>query len=124
MSGGGTSISDLTVAKDAAIEKGFTVYQPSPRQLLLDIDDAIGMAQYENLLGLITALFGAKEVARWKSKSGGTHIVVNLTVTLSPEQRIALQAACGSDPKREILAINYQVHGVSEPSCLFRPKGA
>jgi len=40
---------------------------------------------------------------------------------LSFVKRVAIQAALGSDPIRECLAISMEIDGLIEPSVLFKP---
>jgi hypothetical protein len=61
---------------------------------------------------------------RWQSKNGHDHAVITLPygVNLSVPERIALQLAGGSDPKREFAALCCHWDGSPHPILLFKPK--
>lgn len=102
----------------------FDVVVTTPTSLLIDIDTAAQLKQYEQMMTRFSTEFGLTERERWKSKSGGTHIVVDCDDCLDPKDRIALQACLGSDPVREILGIRHIDNGIEEFSFLFRPRSA
>ncbi len=106
----------------AAQLDGLDVIHPTPRQLFLDIDGPAAMIQYQNTLNRLGNNLGAKESARWPSKTEGHfHVIVGLDRDLPAELRLVLQACLGSDPIREFLAVGLMLQGVEEPSVLFRP---
>ena len=87
----------------------------------MDLDDEQALKTYEKVLPIVTELFELKELDRWKSKSGvGIHVVLQCK-PLSFVKRVAIQAALGSDPIRECLAISMEIDGLIEPSVLFKP---
>lgn len=59
----------------------------------------------------------------WGSKNGNIHAVLTLPygVNLSVPERIALQLAGGSDPKREFAALCCHWDGSPHPILLFKP---
>lgn len=116
------SKNDQISKREQAKTDGFTVVNPAPDVLLLDLDSDAQEAQYNAMLPFVAAyLEGTKERERWRSKSGKHwHVVVQLPFGIDMASRIALQAALGSDPKREILSIAL----LHSPSCLFRPQEA
>jgi len=120
---GGTNQDQLDDAVMTAIQKGMAIVEPRDNWLLLDLDDDSALAIYELRYRDLVENFGAHEVERWRSKSGvGTHVIVELAVGLrSEEERIALQASCGSDGLRELLAIACLYDGCERPSVLFKP---
>jgi hypothetical protein len=118
------NINTLEQLQELATERNCELYTGADVVLLLDLDTPAQVLQYETMLPLVAEKFGAAEHLRWKSRGGGTHIVLLLGRSLAPPERIALQAALGSDPRREILAIfEFHVSG-SDTISLFRPKEA
>ena len=59
-----------------------------------------------------------------ESKGGNTHALVRLTVPMDVYERIAWQAAFGSDPKREALHLLSVSRGELNPILLFVKKQA
>lgn len=119
-------MSDLTEsaekASGKALEAGFTVYRSEPHLLLLDLDDHAALERFHKLFPWFQEKFPAAFIEDfWTSKSGNFHYIVSLGTSLPIEERLILQAALGSDPKREILAVFRLHEGIDEPSLLFRP---
>lgn len=102
----------------------FDVVITTPTTLLIDIDTPLQLRQYERIMNKFSGSFGMTERERWKSKDGGTHIVVDVDCHLQPVERIALQACLGSDPVREMLGLKHIENEVDEFSFLFRPRSA
>ena len=93
---------------DKANDKGLVAVLPNSNELFLDIDTD---ADY-NLFLFHLAILGERfyeniEFESLTSSSGlpHRHIIVKLPFDVTTEQRIALQAALGSDRKRELLSI-------------------
>lgn len=113
----------ITPAAKKKYREHFNVFTPYPNQLTLDYDtsryspDAHPCLPPKDLMNILEQELGAVESERWISKNGGLHVVISCDRTLSPATRVALQAALGSDPKREILAICT----LENPSFLNRP---
>lgn len=59
---------------------------------------------------------------RLKSRNGRTHIVITLSWEMGQPERIAWQAAFGSDFKREALALTYAALGQKSPLLLYSRK--
>lgn len=107
--------------------EGYKVIYPEENQLLIDIDSYEGhsifhraMAAYKrNMEG-----FGEIKFEQRPSSSGypHMHITVTLPFKVDPWQRIALQAAFGSDPMRELLSITRLMKGDSHPTILVEKK--
>jgi hypothetical protein len=110
----------------SAKEAGFEVIQSAPNLLLLDFDVpyAGDQKKYYNpeVMDIILQYVETHAVESWASKSGNTHVLVTLGKELPAHHRIALQAALGSDPKREALSVLRLMNGIEEPSLLFKPK--
>ena len=73
--------------------------------LLLDYDVPYIPNQFLRTLEILEEMMGhvPQPWKAYKSRSGNTHIIVKLSRPLPIDQRIAWQAAFGSDPKREAL---------------------
>jgi hypothetical protein len=121
MSGGATQESlDQAIAR--AESEGKTVVRPGPNQLLLDLDTEQAIRLFWLMIEDLEENFGATVVDRWTSSSGrGLHVVVQLDREVTEAEAIALQAACGSDPLREMLAIACLKNGCASPRVLFKP---
>jgi hypothetical protein len=108
----------------AAEEKGFKVIRSTSTTLLLDLDNGAAHDRYRKVFASLKKVFNLRQIDEWYSKSGvGRHVVL-VCDELSFESRVALQAALGSDPVREGLAIARFRAGVDEPSLLFKPGAA
>lgn len=119
---GKDSVGAHNTAIKEAQEDGFTVRVAQADEILLDLDTPESELQFNDNLQLFASLFGVVNVEGWKSKSKGRHVVVHTaTKRISDAERIALQAALGSDGKREIIAIKRLRDGDTRPSVLFRP---
>jgi hypothetical protein len=105
-------------------EAGFEVIFGDPKHLLLDLDTDRDLNSYDNRSDDLLRMFGHFEIERYTSKSGrGWHVIVRLDEPIpNVLERIALQAALGSDPKREALSILRVRNGIAEPIRLFKPK--
>lgn len=127
MSGEGEGPEEFSKQMEQAAAKGAAITYGSPNQLLLDLNGTIAITRYLSMLSRVKSLFGATLIREYESKSGPGHfhVVLSLEKEHSAEARIAMQAALGSDPVRELLALARLAHGVKEPSALFRwPEGS
>ena len=115
---------DKVATKKKLQAHGYDIYDPRPNELMLDFDTvyhaptAFEHLPAPELMKILYEQLGAVETARWASEHGGVHVVIKLDRDLQSAERIALQAALGSDPKRELLAVVNLV----KPSFLKRPK--
>lgn len=110
-----------------ALAAGKQVIKGAPNLLLLDFDSADAHAAYliSGVRKMVHTTFGFLSEASWPSSTAGhMHVAVTLTTALSAQARSALQAALGSDPYREVLAILGTQEGVTDPHLLFRPAPA
>jgi len=112
------TIEDLTAIAD---QLQCTLYKGKANELLLDLDDEGTMVNMD-VRNIVHEKFKILEEVSWTSRRGGRHIVLTLGTELPPPVRIGLQAALGSDPKREMLALwEWQMAGTDTIS-LFKPK--
>ena len=114
---------------DKAFEKGLVAVLPNENELFLDIDtdeDYKIFLFHRTLLG--ERFFAYPEYECIPSSSGlpHRHIIVTLPFKVTQDQRIALQAALGSDRKRELLSICESIDAECEnhetPVTLFESK--
>src|SRR5690242_9392980 len=86
-------------------ELGVVMRDPQDNVLQLDIYTGAQMDQYEKQRAILESIIPIEQTVKTVSKSGKTHLYIRIKARLSPEERIALQASLGSDPKREILTL-------------------
>jgi hypothetical protein len=92
-------------------------------QRVYDVSDDTFPEQFYVTLGVLEQVMGMPVYfAVTPSKGGNTHVTVNLTVPLPIVERIAWQAAFGSDPKREALHLLSVSRGELNPILLFMRK--
>ena len=116
-------------------EKGFAdvweVVLADDRMLMLDYDDQPEGAapflpeQFFRALGILEQMSGQRRQTYYQasaSKGGNTHVIVHLTQPMDVLERIAWQAAFGSDPKREALHLLSVALGELNPILLFMRK--
>lgn len=105
---------DVVIAKD--------------NELQFDLDDERSSIQFNKWFGAtLTNRFKSKGLIfsqSWQSKNGNRHVTAILPhgVNLTVPERIALQLAGGSDPKREFAALCCHWDGSPHPILLFKPK--
>ena len=119
-------MSDAKRRTDVAIEEarklGFDVIMGDNDHLLLDLDTPEQLAQYEIQKHMANDVYGLVEVSRWNSINDHWHVLAKLKRPLEAAQRVAVQAALGSDPRREMLAVNLLLQYPNEEPCiLFKP---
>lgn len=100
--------------------KGFTVVEGDDYHLLLDIDSKELDAKFWSAFSMMLDRFPG-DYEKWHSKSGNWHFYVTLDKPLPLLERIALQAMCGSDPRKEMMSLCSAQIGVTNPVLLFKP---
>lgn len=99
-------MSDFAVIVEAqAAELGLVIIEPQDNVLQLDIDCGSQMDQYEKQIAAVRSIYGVVETVQTVSKSGKSHIYLRLKDNLHIEERIAIQASLGSDPRRELFTL-------------------
>ena len=95
--------------QSVAQRKGFDLVLPADDELFIDIDDAgAHLAYLDGLEALSRNGVKVEEIKRTVSPGGNTHIYLRVPAefgALTPETRIAFQAALGSDRVRELLSL-------------------
>lgn len=110
---------------------GLKILIPKPNELFIDIDCMEDWEWFSNNISCILPSICAK-YPEWdiltsisdeesQSGEGHRHIVVTLPFDMDDWQRIALQAALGSDRKRELLSCARVISG-NLPATLFAEK--
>lgn len=101
---------------------GCEVIRANDFLLLLDIDSAKDYETFTYHIALLRNWLEVEEVDEWKSRSGNCHIRIRLKNPLPMITRYGLQAALGSDGKRELLNYRDLAEGILEPCVLYKPK--
>ena len=111
---------DPRPAAARAEASGFEVIWGNSRRITVDLDN--GKELNDDVLGILSQLTEFT-IKRWTSKSGhGEHVCIDTKEFFTVTERAAIQAALGSDPKREMLALlNTRAVGYTEPFMLFKP---
>jgi hypothetical protein len=107
-----------------AAELGQHVVYPADDELFLDVDDGKkGLERVDRSIMILNDAVGRdtiKIVSTSPSKSGiGLHIVLKVDRKIDAWMRVALQAAMGSDPMRELLTSAHLLKGSLEKPTLF-----
>jgi hypothetical protein len=104
-----------------AAEQGVDVRYPMANELFIDIDDEKGMYHFNENYTLIEGTTGCTMTPS-RRKPEGKHIVVTLSRNVTPVERIALQAALGSDPRREAHSLRRYFNGDPLPTLFFEKR--
>jgi len=88
-------------------------------ELQLDLDTPEQEDQYRRMLPHVEDVYDIEEVIETPSKSGHTHVRLFTAYPLSVEERVALQAILGSDPKKELCSLRRWLSGDELPILLF-----
>jgi hypothetical protein len=116
---------------DTAAALGLRVITPGDRELFIDIDCDEDLAHYRAMLEILKpiaftdgrALVVMEKVVPSKTL-GHFHITVTLDERVTPMERIAFQAALGSDRKRELLSLlRVRLDLDRPPTVFFEPHG-
>ena len=120
----GTKHAIPTDSRDAFVyakEHGLDVRYPMANELFIDIDDKRSYKVFEENYTLIEGTTGCMP-APSRRKKDGMHIVVTLNRNVTPIERIALQAALGSDPRREAHSLRRYFAGDPLPTLFFEKR--
>jgi len=107
---------------------GFEILEPEGNELLIDLDtpEQIRMfhSQYEMLERNMCDECYPLAKFIWPSRGGnGEHVYIAMDFNMTPGERIAFQAALGSDPKRELLSLIRFKKGDIKPTILVEVPG-
>lgn len=113
--------------QETADERGQVVVSPKDSDLLIDIDTDADRRHCYHMLAIMKKIGYPTVVLRDEpSKTGAGHRHMYVRVvgrTLTAHERIALQAACGSDRKRELLSVLRTWCSERAPTLLFESPG-
>lgn len=99
-------------------DAGMVIHLPSPNELQLDIDYESQYNIYRKLIWILEREYGNCPTVVTVSKNGGLHIYITLPFEVNDYERIAYQAALGSDPVRELLSLVRLHEGIEHPTLL------
>jgi hypothetical protein len=107
--------------EEKAEELGLVVKRPGPTEVFVDLDGAGACVCFEYQLDILREFMPQTTYEITESQTDGHyHAVVDLKRPLKDAvERIAFQAALGSDRKREILALRQVFYGASHDSSVF-----
>ena len=113
--------SRFDVAQEQAKAKGLQIILPGSRELFVDIDSHTARAVFNANIGKLLEVEPADYRLRPSPSgvSGREHAVVVLHRRVNVFERIALQAALGSDPIREMLSWQRAKRGDKNPTLFF-----
>jgi hypothetical protein len=102
----GRSIETSRTSRDAfeyTQANGLDFRFPLANELFVDLDDEASKMEFDRNYLILVEVFDFREAIFTPSrrKSRGIHVVVTMGRDVTPIERIALQAALGSDPTRE-----------------------
>ena len=111
-------------ARQEAEENGWKVVVAKDNQLFLDLDTAEDISRFLRMWESFQKLFPeAKITKQGSSKSGvGRHIYIQLSADVPPLLQIAMQAALGSDGRKEMCSIVRVLKQDPEPILFFESK--
>lgn len=111
------------VALARAEEEGYEIVYPKDDELLIDLDSKEQHDKFYRDLSLLQSYFVAYVTKDAPSKTPGhRHVTVKVDRPLTILERIALQAALGSDNRREIHSLIDHFNGLDRPSLFFERK--
>lgn len=98
---------------------GFRIIYPAPNELQIDIDAPWQMVVHQKAMEIFRREYPGRPYTMTVSKSGkGHHVTIKMSWNMTDGERIAWQAALGSDPIRELLSL-IRVRNGSEQPTLF-----
>ncbi len=108
-----------TLAAKAALTNRLVIF-PEANQLFIDLDSQQDVVMFLERLELLNRFEVAAVTSVTESHTDDHyHAVVTLSREPSPWERVATQAALGSDRKRELLAIINRTGDMPGPNCFF-----
>jgi hypothetical protein len=114
-------------AFESAKEQGLRVDLPGPTELFIDLDTDADRAAYERSKAILVREYDVnpEDIEERPSRGGtGTHVRINMPKELTPLERIAFQAALGSDCVRELLSLTRLIAGDPHPTLFFEKEAA
>ena len=119
----------MSEVREAAEEKakrlGLTLVKPGPFEVFVDLDSTAERIEFERRFDLAKKLWKRSEYRYTESVNGSggerrhAYVLMPNLQAMTGHERIALQAALGSDPFREMLAIFHGRAGYVHTSVFF-----
>jgi len=106
-------------SKKHAERHNLIVHPADNNELQIDLDTSEQEEHYRKILPSVADVYDIKDIVETPSKSGKLHARIFLAYPLSIEERIALQAILGSDPKKELCSLRNWLKGDEMPILLF-----
>lgn len=111
-------------AVDKAERLGMALVIPGDDELFVDLDSKGALDLFDSRFKQFIKVCPTARRQFTTSKSGNWHVYVTVPGSkFTMEQRIALQAALGSDPLREMIAVFHHAEGYEYPSVFFEHHG-
>lgn len=113
-------------APDKAARLGLTLVMPKDDELFIDLDSPDAMARFSLLFDdEFTQVYPLASVKFTTSSGGNIHAYVTVPELkpLKMEERLALEAALGGDPLRQMIAVKHHREGYAYPSVFFEKPG-
>jgi hypothetical protein len=118
--------------KDAGLDKDWKVEVATAYTIQLDFDVPFECSSpqsfystldiFRRMLAVDLPQTRTASYRKLRSKGGNQHVIIDLSWSMPQTERIAWQAAFGSDNKREALSLVYASHGQHEPVLLYSRK--
>lgn len=83
---------------------GTHIVKPADNEIFVDLDSVEAKQEFEHRMGLLHQLEEAEVTTKPSKRKDHFHVTIKLKRSLSPIERVALQAALGSDWRRELFA--------------------
>lgn len=111
------------VAFAAAEAAGLKVVFPAGDEVFIDLDEKLLPTWFYERMEMAQSI-GLVRSWTWRhSKSGNIHVTAKIdNPWVGEADRIAIQAALGSDWKRELLSIQRVLNGDEDPTVFFQPQ--
>jgi hypothetical protein len=112
----------------AGLDKDWKVEVATDRTIQLDFDipfEQMLPKQFFDALEIFARMLDETKTASWrhlKSRSGRSHVIIDLSWDMPQSERIAWQSVFGSDFKREALSLAYAALGQRSPVLLYSLK--
>lgn len=108
---------------DEGLKETHAIVLPEKNQLQVDIDfEKIPAATEKAIQILVKAMDGPVGLTRYRSRHGRLHLVFDLPKEVTDIERIAWQAALGSDPVREAMCLMALAKNIKNGCLLIQRK--
>jgi hypothetical protein len=114
--------------REAGLDNDWKVEVATDRTIQLDFDipyEQMLPLQFFEALDIFSRMLNNGKTASWRhlrSRHDRSHVIIDLNWDMPQSERIAWQAAMGSDFKREALSLAYSAMGQRAPVLLYSRK--